>query len=886
MNGSLQDPTPGTNIYGYGDGKYVAWPPCIVRITPLELSLLLRLSQRVATPRACECPHARCTYWCAKDEISDTQECAQIEGLSINNTPETTGVTAFHDEAAVCSVIPYQAPTVAFGAGTSLGQDLKEYFRRPRLVNTGSLATTNVNLVLRDLNRVVIFDTLFPGGGVRLDGVEGVRFDMVFTVTVAANPFHGGTIALSYQYDGLSTDPDQWCRARLSAACTNLPHVRLNVAEETMAQLTIPWLASVDYQPLTGTYDRVLGTLALNQIVPTPSLVSSPLPTYKLFIHLENLELIGATATAEQFVTPQSGLRTSQPSGVAAVLKEMKENRLLSRGLNAGSRVVSAVAGAVPSLAAIGGPLSWALRKAAGVASVFGYSKPRDLTLPSRVYRSDYIGEMNVDMPSAAYSLAVTAENMLRVDTTLTGSDMDDMSLTYITTKYSQINLTSLATTDVTGTRIWATLNCPMHFWYRTGGTKPFCNLAPPNAGVTSNVLYPSNLMYWGTMFRFWRGGIKYRFSFGKCKLHAGRVMVGFVPFGVQTNRNGAQTSSIPALEVAASLPQPFSYSATFDLKDASVFEFEVPYLSSFLWTTCNGYTGGVTMTVLDPLIANGEAASTIPLLIEVAGMDDFEFSCPCPSAATVATGNTGQTVFTQSGLNIDNSREVDEYTMGETIKSAKQLLMVPSSVIFDVTDSTESNTNLPLFSYLPRWTNAIPFANPSTNFFASSYQTLIAGCYAYWSGSTSYDVYADSESDRCMMQIAHNPADNGGVPGAARSLYSGGNRNQAVRLTTGRNALHAQVPCYGYFARIPVRDNYAAAVVRNFAPGATTMGSTYNYVVPVLRVRNTTGRPVRINLSISGGEDARFGVYLGPPLINLFNTLQTVSPEASPVVV
>jgi hypothetical protein len=34
--------------------------------------------------------------------------------------------------------------------------------------------------------------------------------------------------------------------------------------------------------------------------------------------------------------------------------------------------------------------------------------------------------------------------------------------------------------------------------------------------------------------------------------------------------------------------------------------------------------------------------------------------------------------------------------------------------------------------------------------------------------------------------------------------------------------------------------------------------------------------------LSIAGADDARLGVYLGPPPIYLFNSAQTVSPDLS----
>lgn len=180
------------------------------------------------------------------------------------------------DEAAVCATTSYTQPVVAFASGADDVQDLKEYFRRPRLIASGTASNTNIPLVTANITNALLFDTWFPTGRDRLEGVEGVRFTIVATLTVAANPFHGGVLALGYQYGGVSSDLDQFCRLNLAPASTNLPHVRLNVAEETMAQLEIPYIADLDYLVLSSYLTKVIGVLGLSQIVPTPSLTNSP----------------------------------------------------------------------------------------------------------------------------------------------------------------------------------------------------------------------------------------------------------------------------------------------------------------------------------------------------------------------------------------------------------------------------------------------------------------------------------------------------------------------------------------------------------------------------------------------------------------------------------
>jgi hypothetical protein len=107
-------------------------------------------------------------------------------------------------------------------------------------------------------------------------------------------------------------------------------------------------------------------------------------------------------------------------------------------------------------------------------------------------------------------------------------------------------------------------------------------------------------------MFRYWRGGIKFRFTFAKTKFHGGRVMVAFVPATYDTATNAVLSNPVPAPETTGGLVQPFQQSAIFDLKDSNTFEFHVPYISARPWLSTFGTVGGVTMLVMDRLVTSG----------------------------------------------------------------------------------------------------------------------------------------------------------------------------------------------------------------------------------------------------------------------------------------
>lgn len=832
------------------------------------------------------------------DMPTDEAICSEIDGLSINTGPETTGVLSMIQEAPVCAEIP-TVPSVSFLPGSQDAQDLKEYFRRPRMITSGVLSASKSTLVSTTVFKGS-FDSWLPNWTIRLAGVAGIRFTMVFTVTVAANPFHGGTVALAWQYAANENDSDQFVRANNSILCTHLPHVRLDVAESTMVQLTIPWKYPAEYLPLGSATQNALGVFGLNQIIGTPTLTSSAAPTYRVLFHLEDLELIGSYPMTETFLTPQAGGRVhDSKSGVGASTKEARSSGLLSSSLKVASKVAG-VAAMVPSLSAVGGATSWALNLAAKTAASFGYSKPRDETHPMRRYGTDYIGENNADMPSSAFSLGLMASNTMRIDETMPGTDVDEMSFSHILPIYSQLAYFPMATTNTMGTRLWAASTNPTNFWYRTKTTVPVTTTAPysSNLGGAANAYYPTNLQYWAQFFRYWRGSLKFKVTFGKCKFHAGRVIVGFVPFPRYLANTGPDTFAIPVIEVNGVGPQPFSYTEIWDLKDGNVFEFEVPWLYERSWCGTNCSTGGVSMTVFDPLIANGEASTSINVLVEVAAGSDFEFSAPRAPSIYAFTG-VAPTAVLQAGAEDDDasdvpvasppdeppaepesgavgiSRDVREYTVGEAVTSLKQLLMLPTQCLFNVAANLKSTVTLPSFMYLPRITPDSPLPNPTRAYLFSNRAGLIATCFAYYQGSTSYDIYADKADT--ILRVHYTPGDNAFAVGLPGGIYGGGGAENNLKVNTADGALHVVAPHYAQYPRCAWRAYFDNAA-RNWSPSTNIISSDNSAAVPSLTV--STNSETDILLNISGAEDARVASFIGPPPLLLLSNLQTLPPN------
>jgi hypothetical protein len=168
-----------------------------------------------------------------------------------------------------------------------------------------------------------LFGTFFPNGTLRLQGVYGIRFKLVFTLQVAATPFHQGLLAMSWQYDSGVSDTTTFLRASRSETCTNLPRVRLDLSADTMVILEIPFIASTEFLPISqeSLSASPYGTISINNLLPVAAVIGLASPTYKLYVHLEELELIGARAAAFSAVLPQIGKRLAPIEEEASAAK-------------------------------------------------------------------------------------------------------------------------------------------------------------------------------------------------------------------------------------------------------------------------------------------------------------------------------------------------------------------------------------------------------------------------------------------------------------------------------------------------------------------------------------------------------------------------------------
>lgn len=800
-----------------------------------------------------------------------------MEGsTAITGTAAPTGVTSFANEA--CEAVEINKSFVSSSITTAQPdlQDIKGYFARPRLILRGTLP-----FGLRDRRAGIIINNTqlvqyFPQWADRLSGVFGIRFKMNFRLQVAATPFHQGVLSLGYQYgtDGNANNTVYYNRSSSSCSATNLPHVRLDISETTMVELMVPFIYEKEYAAVDVTSTEQLGYLSLNVILPLQSVTGLPAPTYELYMFLTDIELFGADNNRPTTITLQSGLSTFG--------SELKEARVLSKGLAGASKAATFVAGAVPSLSSFAGPVAWALGTASGIAKYLGFSRPLLQDPVMRVLHQQYASESNVDVPMAGFSCGLMQSNTLEISPEVGGTDVDEMSLEFLTTQWSQACVGSIATTNVHNNVVYAGVVSPSAFWFRAPPTRPFCNIPFPSGnttGATWNSIMPTSLMNVASYFRLWRGDFKFRITFAKTKFHGGRYMVSFNPKTDFQFYAGSPVTTIDGPEQTAGVVQPYGYSKIMDLRDGNVFEFEVPYMSAEPYLHFNSSIGGISIVCIDPLLDNPSVCSTVPFLVEVCG-SNFELA---DYAGPWFAQIPGGTIREQSGdvILASTVNKASPITVGERIMSVKQLIQAPSWFQGTLAVGANKYVMVPWFySRSTSYFNNI-IATPLPTTVAISGNTIssnIAKLYAFVRGGTDHHLYCPYGNGTAMIYEQ--------TPFQANMEYSSGFKDLSIRQTNsscpkvvalGTTPLHVRAPAFQNRVRVrsTALDNYTWSVLGSGLSGGLGVRSHTDRVTVI---NDTQVQPVWY--SKAAADDATLAQYQGPVPLAILNSGQADFPD------
>lgn len=170
----------------------------------------------------------------------------------------------FSNEAPVCATQEGDQSYYNIHSSDDGAQNLRDLLKRPVLVNTVTLGAAPETPLFVDIRGWATLRSLFGNAHWdRMIGYAGVRASLVFTAVASKTAFHQGIVSLCFQH-GIASDSNLF-RGRHFPLSTNLPSVRMNLAEETMMQLKVPFVHTEEYFRINffGQDNAIYGAFAL-----------------------------------------------------------------------------------------------------------------------------------------------------------------------------------------------------------------------------------------------------------------------------------------------------------------------------------------------------------------------------------------------------------------------------------------------------------------------------------------------------------------------------------------------------------------------------------------------------------------------------------------------
>lgn len=584
------------------------------------------------------------------------------------------------DEACI-KVRTRKGPVSNHNTTMRLSDEFHKFLATPRLILNGTIPTA-VGQIQSFQPDYSTLQAVEPWNAA-LRNAMGIRCTFNFTVNVAATPFHAGILRASWHPNAL-TQALATARAfpRNAGRIPNfqLPGVTFNLQDTTQIQMTVPWTHNVPFMSLRISSDSnwtVPGTFRLYNLTDVTPPAGSVSPTYSVFMHMTDVELIGPDAASYSLVQPQ------MKGG--KIVEDLRSSQAISKTLAAVGAMATTV-GKIPLMPSAIGSAGWLLRKAANAASYFGFSKPiaNAPLLRNFMTRGTFATNATGEDPAANLGLfhdsAVAVANM-------TGSDIDEQSVRFIANCPGLIN-DFVVNNQIADTLVYAAKITPAACFFQTNRL----NLPSKEFLTVMNTtpfpaIWPSPLFGVSTLASYWKGTIKYDFYLSKTRFHTGRLLIAYAPASPDSNDNaikGVTGYSFPPASATYALQR-----MVVDIRETTHFTFEVPFTNINPMSSQQTPTGSLCVYVLEPIRAPSTVTAGVRILVaasspdlQLSGITGCTYNPTDNIVNLVAQMNDGST-----NIHYDLPSEVAFGSNQDTALTREEVALIESIVVTKIYD-------------------------------------------------------------------------------------------------------------------------------------------------------------------------------------------------------
>jgi len=511
----------------------------------------------------------------------------------------SSGIATLADDRALC--------------GETRVADLATFLGRPVKILT---YTWNESDSVGTLNYVFPWSAFFTNANIqyKLNNFSFIRCNLKVKIMINASPFYYGALMASY----LPLQTDRPDTSNIGGSTKGFignsqrPHAWLYPQNCEGTEMTLPffynrnWLNAQSNTDLTN-----MGVLDFINYTTLQSAngASGTGCTVTVYAWAENVHLAGPSA------------------GLAAQAGDEYGQQCISSTASA----LAAVAGSLGKIPVIG-PYATATEQGAkaisSIANRLGYCNPPvlDNVAPLKPTAVPPLASTEISYP--VEKLTIDPKNELTIDPGVVGlPSTDELSIPHFVQRESYLTQTTWHSSDTSETILFSSAVLPAMF--------------DRVVNTSYNAVYGTPISHISQMFRYWRGGIIFRFRFIASKYHKGRVRITYDPTGQGSNNIIALTAT-----------QPTCFTQVVDLGADTDVEVKIPYIQALgwlrtlfysttdptgIWSTSSapsfannpGFSNGtIVMRVVTALTAP-VASSNIQVLVSVRGAPDLEFAAP-----------------------------------------------------------------------------------------------------------------------------------------------------------------------------------------------------------------------------------------------------------------
>nr|QDH89622.1 MAG: hypothetical protein H1RhizoLitter1238_000002 [Picornavirales sp.] len=771
-----------------------------------------------------------------------------------------TGTTNFmnSEDQKVATRDLYHDVARGLNKATTVGytQDIKDFLMKPVVMGYNAVTTQSAGTAL--YNDIIYGNIL--GNAVmtnKVSGFLGLRATAVIRMQVNANRFQAGRLIMVYIPQGNIANTYPGMRLRNLRSITQLPRVELDLATESEVTMEIPYISPAPYYNLI-TGEGELGRLCIYVYSPLATGAGSTVFDVTYWGSLKDIELV--TPAVAQMAERIRSKKTKKGSYQEQEAKAMGVPPI-SSALSGLARV-SETLSSIPVLTPLATPATWVLNCMAGIASVFGYSKPLHEGKTDKVQIVTQPNMQNEDGIDVSANMGLSATNKLTILPGFAGTTVDEMALTHLVQLPAYWKTVSWTTSNNLGDVLLTFDVDPMQF-----ATSNVVNLWSTVDAIP--------LTYFQGFFEFWKGSIVLIIKIVKTPYHSGRFSICYNPGG-----SGATSSAL----------SDYVLRDVVDIADQNEFRFVIPYASTRQYSraarltglgSATEKTGCVTIRVINALVAPDTVDTGVQMIMEVCGGPDYEMMCPRRTdwAPIIVSGWAAQMndVAPNKNKNVNEaellalgSASIDtstmdpaQYCVGEKVNSVLQLIKRYSPLKSLVFNSQNAAIDIRPFVIGACYSaDVVSFAAYPTGDVLS----CISPCFGYARGSVRMIVFAKGcdASGAMITAYAYPSTETTPLITSDLSLRAG----QAISLQnqSGMNVIaSANVPPYQQLHSRLSRMSSTGAV-EPIDPWTSSMRlgfTTYDSSATPVNRQSVVYR--------AAGDDFTLGFFLGVPLATSF---------------